>query len=434
MISAIAIIDITGEVILIKQYRKDFNQSAFENFRLSVISQNENPSPTNFIDGHSFCCHMANNLFYVACTRQNADASLIFQLLTQMPAIFSQVLNVASLNDQNIGNFVPDIIEILDEMLDSGYPQITEPEALQLLCQKQEPNATPISIDAAVDVAIGQLPWRQPNITYKKQKIIVDIIEKFSLITNEDGTIQTTFIDGVTRMNAQINGNQTCTFVFNSKQSTSPNGDTTATTGTINFDDIIFHQCVKLDKFDTKHEITFTPPNSPFDLMKYRKEEGISPPFEIKPTMQISGQKFELVIKVTATYDQSLKSSPFTLTIPLPQRTANVQFDTSAASKAKYNDLKNAIIWTIPEFAGHSTAHIRITSQYLDAQIKSSSSSKGVKAITAEFHIPKLSTSGLSFLNLTCNSPQKPDSYVRYTTENGIYQISIPGLDDSNQQ
>ena len=433
MISAISIIDLTGEIILLKQYRKDFNQSTFENYRLSLISQGENPNPTILIDGISFCCHLENDLYYVACARQNADASLIFQLLTQMPSIFANVLNVTKINDSNVMNLCPDILEILDEMIDSGYPQITEPEALQVLCQKQDPMKSQVQVplEKAAEIATGPLPWRLPIVPYKQQKVLVDIIERFSLQTNLEGAITSTYIDGVTRMNAMLNGNPVCTFVLNSKQSTGPNGETQVTTGSINFDDIIFHQCVKLDNFETNKEITFTPPHGSFELMKYKKEEGISPPFDIKPTVQISGTKFDLVIKVTATYDNSLKASPFTLTIPLPQRTANVQSDASGQTKAKYNDLKNAVVWTIPEFAGHSNAQIHITAQYLSAQYRSSSPEKGPKPITAEFHIPKLSTSGFSVLNLTFDSPEKPELYVRYTTENGLYQINVPGLNDS---
>ena len=420
MISAIAIIDLTGEVLLLKTYRRDFNQSAFENYRLSVISQNESPTPTVLIDGNSFCCHLENDLYYVACTRQNADASLIFQLLTEMPTIFAKTLNITSINDQNIGKFTADIIEILDEMIDSGYPQITDPEALQLLCQKQDPLQTQVPPEKAAEIAIGPLPWRQPNIAQKKQSVYVDIIEKFSLRTNADGTPSSTFIEGVTKMNTMVNGTPVCNLTLNSN--------------TINIDDIIFHKCVKLDKFDSNKEISFTPPNGPFELMRYKKEDGISPPFEIKPTVQISSTKFDLVIKVTATYDESLKASPFTLNIPLPQRAANVHCDGGRQSKVKFNDLENSVIWTVADFAGHSTAQIHITAQYLGGQIKSSNTIKGPKPMTAEFHIPKLSTSGLSILNLSFDSKEKPELYVRYTTENGNYQINIPGLDEGSQQ
>ena len=37
-------------------------------------------------------------------------------------------------------------------------------------------------------------------------------------------------------------------------------------------DDLTFHQCVNLGKFDTKGQITFVPPDGEFELMKYVTE------------------------------------------------------------------------------------------------------------------------------------------------------------------
>lgn len=38
----------------------------------------------------------------------------------------------------------------------------------------------------------------------------------------------------------------------------------------IAIDDLTFHQCVKLGKFDSNRSISFIPPDGEFDLMKYR--------------------------------------------------------------------------------------------------------------------------------------------------------------------
>jgi AP-2 complex subunit mu-1 len=38
----------------------------------------------------------------------------------------------------------------------------------------------------------------------------------------------------------------------------------------IQLDDVSFHQCVKLAKFDSDRVVSFVPPDGEFDLMKYR--------------------------------------------------------------------------------------------------------------------------------------------------------------------
>lgn len=38
----------------------------------------------------------------------------------------------------------------------------------------------------------------------------------------------------------------------------------------IEMEDVKFHQCVRLNKFDAERNITFIPPDGEFDLMTYR--------------------------------------------------------------------------------------------------------------------------------------------------------------------
>ena len=47
-------------------------------------------------------------------------------------------------------------------------------------------------------------------------------------------------------------------------------------------DDVAFHQCVRLGKFDTDRTINFVPPDGDFELMRYRTTEHINLPFKVK--------------------------------------------------------------------------------------------------------------------------------------------------------
>ena len=54
----------------------------------------------------------------------------------------------------------------------------------------------------------------------------------------------------------------------------------------IQIDDIKFHQCVRLGRFDRDRSITFIPPDGVFDVMTYRISENINLPFKIVPVVQ----------------------------------------------------------------------------------------------------------------------------------------------------
>lgn len=85
-----------------------------------------------------------------------------------------------------------------------------------------------------------------------------------------------------------------CKFGVNDKlimrNSNVPAADLTTTSKSndkgISIDDIKFHQCVRLGKFDRDRAISFIPPDGVFQLMSYRISENINLPFKITPVVQ----------------------------------------------------------------------------------------------------------------------------------------------------
>jgi hypothetical protein len=83
--------------------------------------------PVFEIDGVSYIYLMHHSLYVVAVTNINADASLILMFLHELLKVFTGYFG--KLEEENIrDNFVV-IHELLDEMLDFGYPQVTNVSA-----------------------------------------------------------------------------------------------------------------------------------------------------------------------------------------------------------------------------------------------------------------------------------------------------------------
>ena len=57
----------------------------------------------------------------------------------------------------------------------------------------------------------------------------------------------------------------------------------------VEIEDITFHRCVKLTKFDADRTITFVPPDGEFELMKYRITDNITLPFKVVPIVEERG-------------------------------------------------------------------------------------------------------------------------------------------------
>ena len=54
----------------------------------------------------------------------------------------------------------------------------------------------------------------------------------------------------------------------------------------VELDDVQFHRCVQLGKFDADRTITFVPPDGEFELMRYRITDNVNLPFRVIPVIE----------------------------------------------------------------------------------------------------------------------------------------------------
>ena len=101
-----------------------------------------------------------------------------------------------------------------------------------------------------------------------KGTIWTTLSEPDALITcTLSGTVLRADVDGHILMRAYLSGTPECKFGLNDKLVIDKNergggGDA------VELDDCRFHQCVRLDEFDSTRTISFVPPDGEFELMK----------------------------------------------------------------------------------------------------------------------------------------------------------------------
>lgn len=99
-------------------------------------------------------------------------------------------------------NFVI-IYELLDEMMDFGYPQTTEGRILrEYITQeghKLEAPRPPMAVTNAVS-------WRSEGIKYRKNEVFLDVIESVHLLANANGTVLQSEIVGSVKMRVYLSG------------------------------------------------------------------------------------------------------------------------------------------------------------------------------------------------------------------------------------
>lgn len=129
-VSAVYILDLKGKVIISRDYRGDVKPSTAEKFvgKLNELEEAGKLSPVLCDEGVSYVWVQHANLYLVGVTRSNANATTLVLFLHRLIAVFQeyfQELEEESLRD----NFVI-VYELLDEVMDFGYPQFTEAKIL----------------------------------------------------------------------------------------------------------------------------------------------------------------------------------------------------------------------------------------------------------------------------------------------------------------
>ena len=212
------------------------------------------------------------------------------------------------------------VYELLDEIIDFGYPQVTNTEQIKSFVFNAPilvKSATPASSSAGgkmFDINPKTTPSTSVDkpINYveksgkKKNEIFVDIYERISITFNTNGYILNSNIDGTIQMKSYLAGNPELKLALNEDLVIGKTGGNRVPQyagGVVEVDDVNFHECAKLQDFDNLRILSFQPPDGEFVLMNYRiTGDTFRAPFRLFPFFElISPYKVELIIKVTTT-------------------------------------------------------------------------------------------------------------------------------------
>src|SRR5271163_1681736 len=206
-----------------------------------------------------------SNLYLLALTKRNSNAMeiiLFLHRLVQVMVEYFKELEEESIRD----NFVI-IYELLDEMMDFGYPQTTETKILQEYITQESHK---LEIQARPPIAVtNAVSWRSEGITYRKNEVFLDVIESVNLLVNSNGNVVRSEILGSIKMKCYLSGMPELRLGLNDKVMFESTGR--ASRGkSIEMEDVKFHQCVRLSRFENDRTISFIPPDGEFELMSYR--------------------------------------------------------------------------------------------------------------------------------------------------------------------
>ena len=129
-ISQFFILSPRGDTLISRDYRSDVpKSSAATLFRTVKFWEGGDAPPCFTIDKVNYIYVKSNNLIIAATSKFNISPSMLLELLNRVAKVCKDYLGV--LNEESIRkNFIL-VYELLDEMLDFGYPQGTSTESLK---------------------------------------------------------------------------------------------------------------------------------------------------------------------------------------------------------------------------------------------------------------------------------------------------------------
>eukprot|EP00659_Diplonema_papillatum_P011242 gene11242-17292_t len=352
MASALVVLNTKGKSLITRNYRQDVPYSVTDSFVEKVIEEDESRvKPVFNYGGHSFVWIMHNNIYFVLVSKVNANAAVLVEYLHNLVDVLQRYMD--NVTEESIrDNFVV-IYELLDEIMDFGHPQYTDAKLLRKHITQESHRLTLKGDDGAgAPSAMGgdpdACPWRPAGIKYSKNEVLLDVVDSLNLLMSATGEVLHSEIHGALKMKVKLSGMPELKLGLNDKALAEAENSRSKSKGKyVDLEDVKFHQCVKLNRFDADRTISFIPPDGSFDLMTYRLTTKVKPLITVECRVdKHGGSRWEYQIKAMSHFAKTSTASGVLILIPVPSDCDSPIFKTSTG-QVKYVPAKDAIEWTI---------------------------------------------------------------------------------------
>ncbi|CBI39623.3 hypothetical protein VitviT2T_020810 [Vitis vinifera] len=313
MLQCIFLLSDSGEVMLEKQltgHRVD--RSICDWFWEQTVSQADSTklppviaSPTHYIFQIT-----REGITFLACTQVEMPPLMGIEFLCRVADVLSDYLG--GLNEDVIKDNFVIVYELLDEMIDNGFPLTTEPNILR------EMIALPNIVSKVLGVVTGNssnvsntlpgatascVPWRSTEPKHANNEVYVDLLEEMDAVINRDGILVKCEIYGEVEVNSHLSGLPDLTLSF-------------ANPSILN--DVRFHPCVRFRPWESNNILSFVPPDGQFKLMSYRVKKLRSTPIYVKPQLTSDAGTCRLSVLVGIRSDPGKTIDSVTVQFQLP--------------------------------------------------------------------------------------------------------------------
>src|ERR1700753_873840 len=285
-------------------------------------------------------------------------------------------------------------------------------------------------VQAGPPIAVtNAVSWRSEGIRYRKNEVFLDVIESLNLLVSSNGTVLRSEILGAIKMKCYLSGMPELRLGFDDKVMFETTGR--ATRGkAVEMEDVKFHQCVRLSRFENDRTISFIPPDGEFELMSYRLNTAVKPLILVECVVEShSGSRIEYMLKAKAQFKRRSTANNVAITIPVPDDADSPRFRTNIGT-VHYTPENSSIVWKIKQFGGGKEflmrAELGLPSVRGDddkgggmmggfgGSMGGVGGGKGKRPIQVKFEIPYFTTSGIQVRYLKIIEPKVSPQHLAY--------------------
>jgi AP-4 complex subunit mu-1 len=276
MLSQFYILSTRGDIIISRNFRDQCLKNIPDIFFRNVKSEKSIETPIFQVDGIVFFFLKRNGLYFVCTTQQNVNPSYILETLQKIICVIKDFCGVLS-EEALRRNFIL-AYEIIDEVIDCGYPQHTSTEKLkqnirtEAILLEDLPHPEKLlncssfgkTLRAFETNTVAQIPYQKtipssashrpvglarretPPLSLKNgashvvasfmqltkktlsgnnalslptgnnaNEIFVDVLEKINVVTNSLGTVLRSYIDGRIQVKSYLSGYPSLCVILN---------------------------------------------------------------------------------------------------------------------------------------------------------------------------------------------------------------------------
>ena len=388
---------------------------------------------------------LRDGLSYLAVCPAEVSPLMLLEFLHRVHAIFVEYFG-APADESAIKDNFSTVYQLLEEMVDYGWPLTTEPNALKAMIRpptvmsKLLQTSSTIVSEELPSGTVSNMPWRAAGVQYNQNEIYMDIVEEVDAIVSSSGAMVSSDVSGSIQCQSHLSGIPDLLLTFKEPQL---------------IDDCSFHPCVRYSLYEKDGVVSFVPPDGNFELMRYRirpeQNRAFSAPVYCHSQWSFSGNNKNNnnnhldvsssspdktsgrillncgVTTLSSLIFSSSRKGPLqvedvAITIPFPKQTRSTNGFQVSMGSVVFDEAGKVARWTIGKMDASKKASL--TCNFTMTPKKSDDASVTAPNVSLSWKVPLASVSGLSVSGLSIRGENyRPYKGVRNITKSGVFQV-----------